>query len=110
MNQTKVVMQVEASPSPLVPVSGYCLPGSEKETPLQMEVSLINVNALRKGNSYSAFRASPVCSLLKYPSQDNLPAKEAYLGVLYSAPLKPSNIRCISCVYFVNCLFLPSRI
>ena len=37
-----------------------CFSGTERETPLQMEISFICVNVPQKNNFYSVFRGSPV--------------------------------------------------
>ena len=49
------------------PSTGFCcdlepssFSGTEKETPLQMEISFICVNVPQKNNFYSVFRVSPV--------------------------------------------------
>ena len=66
--------------------------GTERETPLQMEISFISVNVPQKNNFYSVFSFSCVYFWKTQSTHNNLSAKEPYSGVTHYATLSVYSI------------------
>lgn len=81
-------------PSPFLRVScdllSY-LPGTERETPLQMEIYFINVNFPYKRVRSTLFSELLYLQFLKNYQLKIILMPEAYLGVAYSACLSENN-------------------